>query len=808
MYLSLNCLKEFVKIPKKIKAQEIASLLTMHTVEVESWRLQSQDFDKVVVGKVLSVSPHPNADRLRLAKVDIKKEVVEVVCGAANLAKDQKVALAAVGAKLPNGLEIKESEIRGQKSSGMICAEDELGLGDDHEGIMVLSNSAKIGQAFADYLGLNDTIFEIDNKSLSNRGDLWGHYGMARELSVLLKTPLRPYLTHDEKLLEPSGQEQVEVKIEDKNICSRYIAVKINKVKHTESPRWLKDRLLALGVKPINALVDISNYVMFELGQPLHVFDAKDIQKIVVRKSKEDESLETLDNKERLLPTNTIVISDAKEIIAVAGIMGGLKRVVSENTDSIILEAANFDPVLVRQASQHLNLRTDASMRFEKTLDPNFTLLAWQRAWQLIKEIMPEAELAGEPNDVGVKTIESKVIELDFSWLKKSLGQELSRREVLGILDRLGFVVELEKNIFKISVPSWRAIKDVTGKEDILEEVARIIGYDNLAFSLPSVPLVSPKQEAERELIIKIQNILSGAAKFTEVYNYSFISEQVLSKLNLGPDNYLRLVNPISDNQTILRQNLLSGLLSNARLNQFNQGPFSLFEIGRVFLPVPGVYSKGGDNKEEQLPYQGKRLGMLTVATNENEAFHNLKGSVQLLFKSMWSKVELEFVPVESEIPWAKKNRAAFIFCAGNEVGIVAEIADSVTKAFHLKIKTAIAEINITELLSLSKQLPKNKYQAVPKYPPLIRDIAFVVDEKVLYNDFRKEMLNFHPLLIEVELFDIYQDDSLGAGLKSWAFHLIYQDKNQTLNSEEIDRIQAELISYFQEKFEAQVRSF
>jgi phenylalanyl-tRNA synthetase beta chain len=248
MYLSLNCLKEFVKIPKKIEAQEVARLLTMHTVEVESWRLQNQDFDKVVVGKVLSVSSHPNADRLRLAKVDIKKEVVEVVCGASNLAKGQKVALATVGAILPNGLEIKESEIRGQKSSGMICAEDELGLGDDHEGIIVLKDSAKTGQSFADYLGLNDTIFEIDNKSLSNRGDLWGHYGMARELSVLFKTPLRSYLTHDEKLLEPSGKERVEVKIEDKDICSRYIAVKINKVKYTESPGWLKDRLLALGV--------------------------------------------------------------------------------------------------------------------------------------------------------------------------------------------------------------------------------------------------------------------------------------------------------------------------------------------------------------------------------------------------------------------------------------------------------------------------------------------------------------------------------------------------------------------------------
>jgi len=808
MYISLNSLKEFINISKKIEAKEIARLLTMHTVEVESWRLQSQDFDKVLVGKVLSVLPHPNADRLRLAKVDIKKEVLDIVCGASNLERGQKVALATIGAKLPNGLEIKDSEIRGQKSCGMICAEDELGLGDDHEGIMVLENSAKTGQSFADYLGLNDTIFEIDNKSLSNRGDLWGHYGMARELSVLLKTPLKPYLNIDEKLLESNGKEKIEVKIEDKDICSRYIAVKINNVKYIESPRWLKDRLLALGVRPINALVDIGNFVMFELGQPLHFFDAKGVKKIVVRKSKEGESLETLDNKERLLPDNSIVITDSKEAIAVAGIMGGLKSAVNENTNSVILEAANFDAVLVRQASQNLNLRTDASIRFEKTLDPNLTMLAWQRAWQLIKQVMPEAELAGSPNDVIVREIEPKNIELDFIWLKNRLGHEIGRRDVLGILDRLGFMVNLEKNIFKISVPTWRAVKDITCKEDILEEIARIIGYDNLSFSLPLIPLIAPKQEVERDLIIKIQNILSGSARFSEVYNYSFVSEQVLSKLNLGPENYLKLVNPISDNHTMLRPNLLSGLLSNARLNQFNRDHFSLFEIGRVFLSLPGAYARGGDKKEEQLPYQGKRLGMLTASSVENEAFDYLKGSVQLLFESLFAKTELEFVPAEEGMPWAKKNRAAFIFYAGKEIGIVAEIDDSVNKAFHLKIKTAIAEINIKELLSLFKKLQKNQYQTVPKYPPLVRDLAFVVDEKVLYNDFSKEILGFNPLLVEVELFDIYQGENLGAGLKSWAFHLTYQDKSQTLSSEEVDKVQAQLIGHLQNKFEAQVRSF
>lgn len=808
MYLSLNCLKEFVKIPSKISAADLAKLLTMHTVEVESWRLQKDDFNQVVVAKVLSISPHPNADRLQLAKVDIKKETLDIVCGATNLKLGQKVAFALVGAKLPNGLEIKESEIRGQKSHGMICAEDELGLGDNHEGILVLPEKAKVGQDLADHLLLNDIILEIDNKSLSNRGDLWGHYGLARELSVLLKTPLKPALDISDELLIPASSEKVQVKIEDKNICSRYIAVKINNVKVIDSPAWLKDRLSALGIKPINALVDITNYVMFELGQPLHAFEAANIKKIIVRKSEDGEGVETLDGKERALPKDTIVISDKDDILAVAGVMGAAKSAISESTNSIILEAATFDAVSVRRTSQNLNLRTDASMRFEKTLDPLLPKIAWQRAWQLIKELMPEAELAGEPVDLFLEPIEEKQVELDFSWLKKRLGYDISRREAVSILERLGFKVTVEKNIFKIIIPSWRAVKDVSLPEDILEEVARIAGYNNIPFALPLAPLQAPAFERERDLEIKIKNILSGAGAMNEVYNYSFVGEASLAKLNLNSSHYLRLLNPMNNNHEFLRQNLIVGLMSNARLNQANYDNFSLFELGRIFLSVPGTYSKGDNDPEDNLPYQGKRLGMLVANSQADKATDHLKGLIRLLLQALIPDSLLEFVVIEDGLSWAEKHSAIKIVWAGKEVGLLAQYNQKAALAFGVKTKIALAEINFQEILNIILQVSSRYYQPMPKYPALIRDIAFVVDEKILYNDFWKDLLSFHPLLIKVELFDVYQDKALGDNLKSWAFHLTYQDPNQTLRSEDIDRIQEELIKHCQNKFEAQVRSF
>ncbi|MDP3836721.1 MAG: phenylalanine--tRNA ligase subunit beta [bacterium] len=806
MYLSINWLKDFVKIPKKLTPDELASVLTLHTVEVEGWQAQSETYKQVVVGRVLTVAQHPNADRLRLTTVDVKKETLSIVCGAPNVAVGQKVAVALIGAVLPNGLEIKESEIRGEKSYGMICAQDELGLGTDHEGIMVLNDNAKVGQTFADYLGLKDTTLEIDNKSLSNRGDLWGHYGMARELGALLKAPLLPYPQPDEKLLEAEGKAELSVKIENKKACSRYIAVKIENVKTIESPAWLKERLSAVGARPVNALVDITNYVMLDSGQPLHAFDATGISKLGVRYSKDDEGLETLDGKERMLPEETIVITNNNEPIAIAGIMGGAHSAIKDSTESIIIEAATFDAVAVRKASARLNLRTDASMRFEKTLDPHLPEIAWKRAWQIIKGVFPEARLAGVPVDIINFEMEPVAIAVDFSWLKKSLGKDIGRKDTVGILERLGFTVVIEGNVLMVTAPTWRAVKDVSIKEDILEEAARVIGYNEI----PSLPLAATLSQLpdnqEMELERKIQDVLSGTGHLSETYNYSFVSESALTKLHFDVNNYLKLVNPISEQHVYLRQSLLTNMLQNVRTNQFNYPEFGLFEIGRVFLPIAGEYYK--DEKGELMPYQGKRLGILVAGPDGNNVFNRAKGLAELMLSSLWPQARIELTVLESSPLWVEKGQAAAISCAGKEIGFTGRLSAEVANAFGLKLKVAYVEINFKELMALYLSLPANQYIEAPKYPPVTRDIAFVVDEKILYNDFWKVLIDFHPLIVKAELFDVYTGAGLGEGMKSLAFHLTYQDKERTLTAEEIDLIQADLIKRCQDKFEAQVRDF
>ncbi len=424
MYISNNLLKEFVKIPKNLSTDEIASLLNLHTVEVEKIIYLKEQFKNIIVAEVLEVNNHPKADRLKLVKLNTGDEVLEVICGADNVEEKQKVALALAGAILSNGLEIKETEIRDIKSNGMICAEDELGLGEDHEGIIVLDKKAKKGQNLADYFKLDDIIFEIDNKSLSHRGDLWGHYGLARELAAILKAQLKPYSNFIQTVNYKEAND-FKVKIINKDLCPRYLAWRVENIKVEESPQWLKNKIIAAGYRPINNIVDASNYVMIESGQPLHTFCGDKIKNIEVRLAKKGESVKTIDEKDRVLSENDLVITSEKQILAIAGIMGSLDSAVNLDSQSIIIESANFDAVTIRKSSQSLGLRTEASARFEKSIDPELAPLAMKRLVTILKDLCPQAEFISKPSDV-INYQENKInqIELEFSWLYKRLGKK------------------------------------------------------------------------------------------------------------------------------------------------------------------------------------------------------------------------------------------------------------------------------------------------------------------------------------------------------------------------------------------------
>jgi len=806
MLLSLNWLKDFIKIPKGITPEDLALRLTMHTVEVEGWSDQSSSFAGVVVGKVLTVDKHPNADRLRVTTVDVKTEILTIVCGAPNVEVGQFVPVATIGAILPNGLEIKESEIRGEKSYGMICAEDELGLGSNHEGIMVLDKKAKIGEAFSEYLNLDDIILEIDNKSLSNRSDLWGHYGMAREIGTFYDTELKDY----NEFLKPeivATENKLDIKVEDKKLCPRYMALAVKGIKVEESPRWLKDRLIAIGLRPINNIVDVTNYVMFETGQPLHAFSKDQVEKIIVRTAKKDEHIETLDGKERELSEDMLVIANGHGPIAVAGVMGGQNSAINNETTEIVIEAANFDAVSIRKTAGKLGLRTDASMRYEKSLDPTLTETGLRRAYALLKTICKTAEVDSEIIDISNFSLNQGPIILNIDWINDKIGQEIPEKQIINILERLGFIVEKNENNLSVVIPTWRAAKDVSIKEDILEEIVRIYGYDNIVTSAPLVSLDPPEILSERVLEKKIKSILSSNLSLNEVYNYSFVGESQLKKLNLDFTNYLKLVNPISDQQTILRQNLIVGLLGSVKVNQFNFDEVRLFELGRVYLDTPGIYDKAGDDKE-RLPYQEKRIAFILSGKSGNyfsEAKGITENLIKLVFGGAW---ETEFVTVEDFPAYSDNKKSVRVRVNNRDLGLISTVNNEVAGKFGLKNETVTVELNFVDLLSLFVACPLIKYEAVPKYPMISRDLAFVVDSGMMYNDLRREIKSFDELITEVELFDSYQGDKLGEDKKSLAFHVIYQSLERTLRAEEIDEIQARLITRLEEKFGAQIRNF
>jgi len=810
MYISTNWLKDFVKIPAKIKAEEIAEKLTNHTVEVEGVLNQEEIFKNVVVGEVLEVNPHPNADRLRATVVDVKKEKLNIVCGAPNVEAGQMVVVALIGAILPNGLEITEAEIRGEKSFGMICAEDELGLGKDHDGIMVLDKGAKAGQEFAKYLKSDDIVLEVDNKSLSNRPDLLSHYGIAREISAIFDLNLKDYDSlFDGKLKFLDEKENtLEVKVEDKELCPRYMAVKINGIEIKESPEWLKERLVAVNQSPINNIVDLTNFVMLESGQPLHAFDAPKVDQVIVRKANKNETVTTLDDKERNLNDTDLVIADSKKAIAIAGVMGGSNSEVDNDTTEIILESANFKATAIRKTSQKLGLRTEASTRFEKSLDTRSTELAIKRFLSLLKEMCPKCEITSALIDIDNSPAQPEAIELDLKWLEIKIGEAIPQKTVVNYLTKLGFILgDKEEGKLAVTIPSWRATKDVATKEDLAEEVLRLYGYDNIPSQMPEITMTLPEVNESRRWERKIKNILALSYSLNESYNYSFVGEDYLKKLSIDFSDYLRLANPLSDIHSLLRQSLAPNLINNVKNNQAKAEELGFFEIGRVYFDAPGALKKD-DDKEDTLPHQEDHLGIV-LAGSDRDVFVKLKSVVNSLFQGIVRHdTETEFTSLETVPAWADGDNSAKIVVNDTELGVITLVSKKTAANLNLKKEVAVVEISFSNLIEFLRQQKEFRFKEAPKYPPMVRDIAFVVEQGILYNDLKREISSFNPLIKTVELFDVYEGNKLEGNKKSLAFHLSFQSEEKTLTTEEVDKIQNELTEHMFNKFEAKLRDF
>ncbi len=821
MRVPLSWLKEYVDIV--LPVPELAERMTLAGLEVESTKRIGAEWgrDKIVVGEIVEVRPHPNADRLTIAVVDHgASEPEAVVTGAANIKigdHGQKVAFARTGARLIDGyseerryVKLKPTKIRGVRSAGMVCSEKELGLSDEHEGILILDDDAPVGVPLQDYLG--DTVLDID--LTPNLGRCLSIIGVAREVAALTGQPL--------KLPEPTMKAggapiagQIELEIADPDLCSRYSAALIKGVKVGPSPLWMQQRLRAAGMRSINNIVDITNYVMLEWGQPLHAFDYDrlrgrgdgDNPVIIVRRARPGERITTLDGVERQLESEMLLITDGGGPVAIAGVMGGLETEIGLSATNVLLESANFNNLNNRRTSELLKLPSEASLRFGRGLPPETTVIAARRASEYMRQLAGGVIADGIADAYPVKPA-AKTIALAAAEAERLLGIKLSRQRIVEILESLGFTCEPGKRAapIHVTVPYYRL--DVEIAADLVEEVARIYGYDEIPDTLLRDELPPQRRNLALEGEQRVRALLVGSG-LAEVITYSLTNLQSVAKLDptqeaVDAANYIRLANPLTSEREYMRRTLMNSLLETLRDNLRFNDRVDIFEIARVYLPQP----------DQELPDEPRRLGIAmsgprhdahwTGASDETLDFYDLKGVVETLLDRL-RVGDCTFAPTEH--PTFQNGRAATVSVGGTEIGVLGEVHPLVRENFDLpEQRVCLLEIDLEALLA---QVPSvYYYQAVSRFPAAVRDLALIVEESVPAVQVRDAMAKAGgKLLQKVELFDVYRGEQIPPGKKSLAYTLTYQAVDRTLTDEEVNRLQTRLQKKLERELGAQLRA-
>ena len=784
MRVSLKWLSSYVSI--RLSPQELADKLTMAGLEVERIEATGSRWANIFVGRIIEIEKHPQADRLKLALVDLKGEKLKVVCGAPNIEVGQKVPLARVGAKVldphtSEPLKLKPARIRGVLSEGMLCSERELGISDNHEGIMILPPDAPVGVPLSDYLG--DVILDI--RVTPNRPDCLSVLGIAREVAALTGEKLRlPQIRYEER--GPGVKQLAQVEILAPDLCPRYCAGIVQGVKVGPSPRWMQERLLALGMRPINNLVDITNYVMLEYGQPLHAFDFEKLRgrRIIVRRAREGEHLITLDGEERALSPDVLVIADGQGPVALAGVMGGLESEVTAQTSVILIESANFNQAGIRRTAHQLNLPTEASVRFDKGLSPELALPALRRALGLAEELVG-GEVARGVIDIYPGRKESRPILLSEDRVRQVLGIELRPEQISGTLSSLGFTCETSTpGEFRIGIPYWRS--DITVPDDLVEEVARIIGYDAIPLSPLSGELPQFEPNPLRSLRERVRDILVGCG-MQELVTYSLISREALEKALVKGTDPIRVANPLSREQECLRTSLRPGLLRAFAANERQlKGGLMLFEVGRVYFPRPGNLPE-----EREMVcgvVGGPRFRRSWLVGEEMLGFFLAKGILETLFDRLG--VEADFEPAEDSglLP----NRTAKVMLDGRQIGVLGDVHPQVKVNFDLVSESiSLFELWLDELVSQAGRA--RLYQALPRFPGVERDLALLADETLPAKRI-KEVIQQFPQVRRVKLFDVYQGERIPPGKRSLTFSVFYQSPERTLTDEEASQLQQQIL--------------
>lgn len=799
MKISLNWLKDYIDL-NDLSTTEIVEKLTMSGLEVEDVLDENEVYKNFIVAEVKSVTKHPNADRLSVCEVFDGKENLQVICGAPNVAAGQKVVFAPIGTTIPNGnFQIKKAKIRGVESNGMICAEDELLLSEDHSGIMVLNENLKAGQPITEALNLNDVIFEI--AITPNRPDALSHIGVARDLSSIFNRELHiPELKLRESKKKASEIASVEIK--DTTNCPRYSAKVVLNVEVKESPEWLKNKLKKIGLRPINNVVDVTNFILYEIGQPLHAFDLDLLEgrKIIVQSTTEEKDFVTLDSKLRKLPKGTLMICDAEREVAVAGVMGGENSEISSATKNILIESAYFNPSSIRKTSKALQLSTDSSYRFERGTDPSITKYAAERAAQLIAEISG-GEVADGIIDVYPKIIERKEITLRYNRVTKILGYEISKEKIHQILSRLGIALkDLNEDSLLASVPTFRP--DLEREIDLIEEIARINGYDNIPV-VPKISITLEQKVDQQKFEDDVRTIISGFG-FFEMLNNPLESEWE-AKLTGNP---ITLANPQSVEMSCLRTSLLAGALNSVKRNlNFGVRDMMLFEIGNVFnKKTDSLINTFDDVSEKQnliLIITGKESEKSWNTQEKYFDFYSLKGFVNAFIKKISLDNQL------TDLYYSSENEIYSYYLTKNfsntVVGSGGKVKRDVLNKFDINQDVFAFEFDLTELKQITPEI--KKYVEPPKFPKIIRDFAFVFDKNIEYLTVKNFILEkASGLLKNVELFDIFESENLGVNKKSMAFTLEYYDESRTLTEDEVEKDFNYLISEISKKFNAKLR--
>lgn len=813
MKLSLSWIKDYVNIPEDMDLKKLAYDLTMSTVEVEDVEYLARRFDNMIVGVIEKIESHPNADKLRVCKVDIGNgEIKDIVCGGINLSEGMRVAVSCPGAVVRwhgegEPVVIKNSKLRGVESYGMICASDEIGLGElfpasqEAEILDLSAFDVPAGTSLADALDMNDVILEIDNKSMTNRPDLWGHYGIAREIAALYSLPLAEI-----KPFETDVKSDFKVEIMEPDRCRRYIGVEMSGVEVKPSPYQMQNRIWKAGMRPINALVDITNYVMLATGNPTHAFDADNItDHIVVRHAEEGERLTLLNDQEIELCTDDLVITDSEGPVALAGVMGGSKDSILPKTERVILEVANFEATGIRRTALRYDTRTEASSRYEKAVDPERCDQALALSMQYFQELYPELKVTGYC-DQYVKKIEKSEIDVSLAWLEKRLGKHLTNDEIQGKLEKLGFEVQIDGDNMHVTAPSWRSTGDISIKDDVMEEVARMYGYDNFEATAFTTSFTGAINQKDKSLVRNIKEYLAFRCGMQEVYTYPWMNDVYVNAVLQSTDGVLKLSTPPAPDMSCIRSSLLPNLCEAVMKNERYFNDFSIFEEAEVFFDRN--YTSPYD-ETESLPEQRRHIAAAIASSvkNINEIFREMKGVLE--YMPRYTHMEAFEFRKEEKPVWADNVVWLNIYLDGERIGDMGLVAKKVSMDCGIKnLSVMLFELDAAKLQPLKSRT--NKFTHLAEYPETDYDISMLFDSNAEWNDIYDAVMGqkkASALLKGASFVDEYRGKQIPQGKKSVTIRLTIGSDEKTLTSQEIESAANQVMKKLGKKMGAELRT-